>query len=186
MREQARSTPPARQVTSMITAGSVRGKCCVPQPVQTITLPALRGAHSAPQTPQKRCRARQYISPRACASTEASAGGSRPATWRRSVKLTSPKPASAGSGSASAERSSANTARSPQRPSSACGRRSTPSATAVSTVSSTASGRPASTPRSRLFDCHTGTRRLAGSASRAATKAASSRRLETRSSGLPV
>ena len=82
---------PSRQrsprTTSMITAGSVRGKCCASQPVQAVALPAERGSHGLPQTPQKRCLTRQCIRPRACASTAASPSGKRPATARRSVKL---------------------------------------------------------------------------------------------------
>ncbi len=92
--------------TSMITAGSVRGKCSVPQAVQSITCPALRGSQALPQTPQKRCR---------CASASGRAHGrgsthlarqGRP-TARRSVN--SPMSGgSSGSGSSAALMSTAN------------------------------------------------------------------------------
>ena len=114
-------------VTSMITAGSVRGKCIVAQPaaVQRRTWPASSLRVGAPQTPQKRWRECQKTIARANASNAPSCRARRAPNWRRSPNR-SPEPAipaaaSAGersisSGASCADRSSAKWARSSIRP----------------------------------------------------------------------
>ena len=180
---------PSRQesprTTSIITAGSVRGKCCVLQAVQLMALPALRGSQTPPQTPQNRCLVRQCIKPRAWASTLASPGGSSPATWRRSAK-TPNSVGSRGIGSSAVEQSTAKTCLPSHSPNQAQGPPAIRSAPAASPVSKTAWGAPSATPRIRLRARQTGAKTVLGSASAASMKAASSRRWDARSSGLPV
>ena len=127
--------------TSMITAGSVRGKCCAPQAVQTIACPALRGSQAAPHTPQNRCRTRQCIRPRACARIAASSPASPPASARRSSNRPSSS-GSSGSGSSTALTSTANTACSSCRPRNAQGPPAIRTASAASPVRNTACGGP--------------------------------------------
>ena len=103
------------RVTSMITAGSVRGKCSASQAVHRITWPALLASHGAPQTPQNRCRARQCSIPRACARIEASGLATPQPTARRSTNLPSVS-GSSGTGSSAALMSMPNTARSSSSP----------------------------------------------------------------------
>ena len=92
---------------------------------------------------------------------------------------------SRGSGSSASEQSTAKTGRSAQKPRNAQGPPAMRNASAAAPVTRTASGLPSSTPFIRLRARQTGTKSVSGSASAAAMKASSSRRLEARSRGLP-
>ena len=75
-------------VTSMITAGSVRGKCIALQSglVQRRMCPASSERVGLPQRPQKRCRECHHTIARANASNAPSWRANLPASWRRSAK----------------------------------------------------------------------------------------------------
>ena len=115
-------------VTSMITAGSVRGKCIALQSglVQRRICPASSESVGLPHRPQKRCRECHHTIARASASSAPSWRASLPASWRRSANQRAspsgmPLAASAGersmsSGVSICDRSTAKCARSSMTP----------------------------------------------------------------------
>ncbi len=131
-----------------------------------MTLPALTGCVRLPQLAQKPCRARQCISPRACARIAASPAGSRPAVARRSAK-TPTDSAITLAGSSAADKSTANSGRLAWMPRKAQAPPVSRSTAPVPPASSTASGWSSATHRIRLWLRQTGAHSDAGSASAA-------------------
>jgi hypothetical protein len=70
----------------MITTGSVRGKCEVPQAGHLRCQPSSAQSLGWPQAAQNRCDRCQLNSARAVPASAAPAGSTRISAWRRSMK----------------------------------------------------------------------------------------------------
>ena len=169
---------PARM--SMMTTGSVRGKCSAPQAEQRRTWPPFSGAVAAPHWAQNRCRPCQPSCALAWATTPASSGGKRMAAMRQSSKRQPPPKPSCSMGSSWPETSTAKWATSSARPSSTGGA-PLPAASASATET-----QPRPLPLSSTRRSENGRKRLAKSACARASQAPSRRCASARSKGLPL